>query len=120
MDRDRNPLVLDPRLRDLGGGRLRTRHDRGHQLRRAVLQPVQADVRKVREVDQGRDLVRTPPGDDRDGAVPLDEPGERVSGSVDRPCELGAGDDLRERAVEVEDDARDVRQLPQRVEVSPP
>jgi hypothetical protein len=74
----------------------------------------------VWEVDQRRHLVRTPPGYDRDGAVPLDEPGERVSGALDRPCELGAGHDLCERAIEVEDDARDVRPLPQRAEVSSP
>jgi hypothetical protein len=74
----------------------------------------------VREVEQRRHLVRTPPGDDRDGAVPLDEPGERVSRAVNRPCELWAGRDLCERAIEVEDDARDLRPLPQRVEVSSP
>jgi hypothetical protein len=72
----------------------------------------------VREVEERRHLVRAPPGDDRDDAVPLDEPRERASDAVDRPCELGPGHDLREGAVEVQDDARDGRPLPQRVEVS--
>jgi hypothetical protein len=74
----------------------------------------------VWEVDQSRHLVRTPSGHDRNGAIPLDEPGERLSGALDRPRELGASHDLRQRAVEVEDDARDVRPLPQRGEVSSP
>jgi hypothetical protein len=74
----------------------------------------------VWEVDQRRHLVRTPSGHDRDDAVALDEPGERLSGALDRPRELGASNDLRQRAVEVEDDARDVSTLPKRAEVSSP
>jgi len=72
----------------------------------------------VRKIEERRDLVRTPPGHDGHGAVPLDQPRERASSAVDRPCELGPGHDLCEGSVEVEDDARDGRPLPQRVEVS--
>jgi hypothetical protein len=58
VDRERNPLVLDPGLRDYGDGRLCTRHDPS-QLG-AVLQPVQTDVHDVRRSRSAATFDRRP------------------------------------------------------------
>ena len=97
---------------------LHRRDDRGHQLVRAVLEPVEADVRDVRDVQERRHLLRTPSGDDRDRSVAPGEFDERVAGPVHGSRVLGSRHDLGEGAVEVEHDARDVRLRSEGVEVS--
>jgi hypothetical protein len=51
-----SPLVLDPRVRYSGGGGLDERHDRGQQLGGLFLEPVQADVHDVWQVEERRHL----------------------------------------------------------------
>jgi hypothetical protein len=72
----------------------------------------------MRDVEERSHLLRTPPGDDRDGSVSLGELDERVAGSVHGTRVLGSRHDLCEGSVEVEDDARDVRLRSEGVEVS--
>lgn len=107
VDRDRAPLVLDPRVRYSGGCGLDERHDRGQQLGGLFLEPVQPDVHDVRQIEERRHLFGPASGDDRYRPVTLGEPGDRVACSFDGTREVGPDDDLGQRSVEVERDARD-------------
>ena len=72
------------------------------------------------DVQECRHLLRTPPGDDRDGSEAPGEFDERVAGPVHGTRVLGSRHDLGEGAVEVEHDARDVRPCTEGVEFSSP
>lgn len=72
----------------------------------------------MRRAEPDRDLLRPATSDDRDEAIALAERRERLAHAVHRLGELGARDDLRERAVEVEDDPAGRRAVVQRAEVS--
>jgi hypothetical protein len=117
MHGHRRSLVLDPGLWHHRGRRLGPRRDSGHQLGRVVLEPVQANVLQVRDLEQRRHLLRAAAGHDRDEPVAPGEVDERLAGPVDGACVLGTRDDLGERAVEVQDDARGAGPLAQGVEV---
>ena len=117
VDRDRAPLVLDPRVRYSGGSGLDERHDRGQQLGGLFLEPVQPDVHDVRQVEERRHLFGPASGDDRYRPVTLGEPGDRVACTLDGTREVGPSDDLGQRSVEVERDARGVCPFAERREI---
>jgi hypothetical protein len=71
----------------------------------------------VRHVEKRGDLLGPPARHDRDRSIPPRDRSERLARPLDRPRELGPRDDLGQRSVEVEQDARRVRAIAQRVEL---
>jgi hypothetical protein len=116
---DRDALVLGPRLGNDGGGRRHERGDRVEELGRGLLHPVQALEPQSRDPEQLGDLLGATTRDDADDAEHADERREALTCPLDRTRELRALDDLRERAVEVEQDAGRGGAGAERAEVRP-
>ena len=112
----RDTLVLDPGLGDGGGGALDLGQDREQELRRRVLEAVQPLVPDAGHGDQLGHLLGAPAGHDGDDGVAAGQCGEGLADALGRCCELGPGDDRRQRTVEVQQDPRSCRALTERVD----
>ena len=72
----------------------------------------------MRHVDESRCLLRTATREDGDEAIPRCNGSERLASTLDGTRQLWTRDDLRQCAVEVEDDPARAGARPERAEIS--
>ena len=119
MHGDRNTLVLGPGFGDDGDGRRHERGDRGKQLGRRLLHPVETREAHARHVEERIRFLGATSRDHRHLAERPHERREDLACPLDGPSSMRAVDDLGQRAVEIEKDARCGGASAERCEVRP-